>query len=336
MAGCAVVIAIEEDISLFEALLRVLAFFLGELGAIEGSPLARLATSIGLIAGVVFVAIIGAKIVTVFVNLSLRGGRIMKKVNHEDHIIICGWNIQGKNIIKQLLSPDIKQKRPIVILANLDTRPIDEDRVDFISGDPTKKEDLENAGIMTANTAIILTEMGSGFQKDINPDAQAVLMTLAVETARPDVYTCVQLINSEYREHLEHVNVDEYISFDHLGSNLMVASALNHGLSRILNGLLTFDVGSEFYKVEIPEAFVDKEFREVAKALNDKRMTLLAVDTDESKLDLEWKAELRDVGMLKEGKGWLVNPQKDYTLQKGDGLYIIAEEEPTEAEMTKI
>ncbi|MBN1561098.1 NAD-binding protein [candidate division KSB1 bacterium] len=335
MAGCAFIIAIEEDISLFDALLRVLAFFLGELGTIEGDSLVRIATAVGLISGVVFIAIIGAKIVTLFVNLSTKGGRIMKKVSYKDHIIICGWNNQGKNIIKQLLSPDIKQKRPIVILANLDKRPIDEDRVDFISGDPTKKADLEKAGIMTANTAIILTNMSSGLQKDINPDAQALLMTLAVETARPEVYTCVQLVNSEYREHLEHVNVDEYISFDHLGSNLMVASALNHGLSRILNGLLTFDVGSEIYKVETPDAFVNKEFRKVAKELIDKKMTLLAVETAESNLDSVWKEELAAVRMLKDGKAWIVNPQKDYTLHKGDGLYIIAEKEPTKNEMPR-
>jgi voltage-gated potassium channel len=337
MVGCASVIAITENISFFEALFtRVLACFLGELGEIQGKLLARIATVIGLIAGVVFITIVGAKIVTVFVNHAMRGGRVMKSVNHKNHIIICGWNLQGKNIIKQLLSPDIKERRPIVILANLEKKPINEDRVDFISGDPTKREDLKRAGIMTANTAIILTDMSSGSQGNINPDAQAVLMTLAVETARPDVYTCVQLMNSEYREHLEHVDVDEYISFDHLGSNLMVASALNHGLSWIINELLTFDIGSEFYKVKAPKAFVGKEFRKAANALNDKRVTLIAVETDESKLNSEWKAELHDLGMLKEGKGWIVNPQKDYTLQRGDELFIIAQEELTEGEINNM
>ena len=350
LLGCALVIAIKENIGFFEALLRVLPLIFGELGDIEWkNPLAKFAAAIALIAGVVFIAIIGAKIVTWFVNLSLKGGRIMKRVNYKDHIIICGWNIQGKNIIKQLLSATITQTRPIVILANLEKKPIDEDRVDFISGDPTKREDLERAGIKTANTAIILTGMDSGSQGDINPDAQAVLMTLAVETARREVYTCVQLLNSAYREHLEHVHVDEYICLDHLGGSLMVASALNHGLSWILNELLTFNVGSEFYKVDVPREFVGRGFREVAKILHDEEMILIAVETETEvpRRDEEGKVIIGENGNLemRREKKRIVNPlkgidypaeEKDYILKRGDSLYVIAAEEPTKEEMKKI
>ena len=104
----------------------------------------------------------------------------MKSVKYDNHIIICGWNIQGKNIVKQLLSPDIIKSRAIVILANLSKRPSVDDKVDFISGDPTKEEDLMRAGIMNADTVIILTEFRNDSNEGINPDAQAVLITLTV------------------------------------------------------------------------------------------------------------------------------------------------------------
>jgi len=344
--ACASIIAMEENIRFTEGLLKVLPLFLGELGDIGwGSRLARFAGAIGLIAGVIFITVIGAKIVTWFVNLSVRGGRIMKRIDYGNHIVICGWNIQGKNIIKQLLSSDIVERRPIVILADLDKKPVDEDRVDFISGDPTKEEDLKRAGIMKANTAIILTQIGPDSQRGINPDAQAVLMTLAVEALRRDVYTCVQLLNSEYKKHLEHVHVDEYICLDRVSGNLMVASALNHGLSWILNELLEFSSGSEFYKKTIPDGFAQMGFRDVAKILNDEKMILIAVETitEVPRLDEDGQNILGKDGKpeMKKKEKWIINPQErdypgDYILKQDDKIYIIAVNEPSDEEMRKI
>ena len=73
MVGCASVISVTENISFFEALFtRILACFLGELGEIQGGLLARIATVIGLTAGVIFITIVGAKVVTVFVDHAMR------------------------------------------------------------------------------------------------------------------------------------------------------------------------------------------------------------------------------------------------------------------------
>lgn len=343
---CSMVLAFELNISLMNAFIQVLPLFLGELGGVEWeSDLAKFAGTVGLIAGVIFIAIVGARIVSAFVNISLQGGRIMKKVNYKNHIIICGWNIQGKNIVKQLLSPDIAETRPIVILAKLLHRPIKEDRVDFISGDPTSEEDLKKAGIMSADTVIILTEFNYNSDKNVNPDAQAVLITLTVETLRRDVYTVVQLFSSEYKKHLENAHVDEYICLDRLASNLMVSSALNHGVSWILNELLEFTSGSEFYKKRIPEQFVGMRFRKVANILNMENMVLMAVETkiQVPRFDEEGNKIFDSHGKVqfKTEEKLIINPQtneypKDYVFKKGDSIFLLAVEEPTAREMKKI
>lgn len=342
---CSLIIAFESNITPLEAFIRVLPLFLGELGGMEWeSALAKCAGAVGLIAGVFFIAIIGARIVTCFVTISMMGGRIMRKVNHKNHIVICGWNRQGENLVKQLLSPDIAESRPIVILANLSKRPITDDRIDFISGDPTTEKDLKRAGIMTANTAIILTDSHNDL-KAINPDAEAVLMTLAVEALRRDVYTVVQLNSSEYKKHLENVHVDEYICLDRLSGNLMVSSALNHGLSGVLNELLEFTSGSEFYKKKIPQPFVSIGFRDVADILNRQNMMLIAAQTQTEipKFDRDGNPEFDKGGHQKfEIKEKLIiNPQKkdypeDYIFKQGDSIFLLAVEEPTDYTMNKI
>jgi len=346
LLGCSLVLAKELQITFFEALFQMLPLLFGELGALEwDSSLARAAGVVGLFAGVGFITIIGASIVTWFVNFSLRGGRIMNSVKYNNHIIICGWNIQGNNIIRQLMSPDIAKKRHLVILANLPKRPAVDDMVDFISGDPTKEDDLKRAGIMTADTVIILTEFNSGAWNGVNPDAQAVLMTLAVETLRRDVYTCVQLFSSEYKKHLEHTHVDEYICLDRLSGNLMVSAALNHGLSWILGELLEFSSGSEFYKKNLPKEFVGMGFRDVAKILHNEKIILVAIETEEKVplLDEEGKEIHEKDGTPRfkiEGK-FIINPQEkdnssDYKFKQNDKIFIIAVDEPTDREMKKI
>ena len=269
----------------------------------------------------------------------------MKSVSISNHIIICGWNIQGINIVTQLLSSDIANSKPVVILANLSVRPPVDEKVYFISGDPTKEDDLKRAGIMTADTVIILTEFGHNSEKDINPDAQAVLMTLAVETLRRDVYTCVQLFSSEYQKHLEHAHVDEYICLDQLSGNLLVSSALNHGLSSVLGELLQFSSGSEFYKKGIPEKFIGCGFREIAKILHDDDLILVAVETledvvkkDEDGLDIFDK---NGNPVIDKVEKFIINPQKneypgDYIFKMEDSIFLIAVEEPSDHDMSKI
>lgn len=343
---CSITLVFERNISFGEALFHMLPLLFGELGDITyQTPLARLASTVGLFAGVAFIAIVGASLVTWFVNFSYRGGRIMTRVRHKHHIIICGWNIQGENIVTQLLSPDIAKSRPVVILANLSRRPDVDDRVDFIAGDPTKEEDLRRAGIMTADTVIILTEFSHDPENGVNPDAQAVLMTLAVEALRRDVYTCVQLFSSEYKKHLEHANVDEYICLDRLSGNLLVSSALNHGLSSVLSELLEFSGGSEFYKKRIPAHFEGKAFTDVAKLLLDEKFILIAAETEEDvqRYDEDGQPIFDHLGnpVMKKKERLIVNPQKeefpdDYCFKAGDSMFIIAVEEPTDQEMDRI
>ncbi len=346
IATCSLIIAIETNTSFASALLKVLPLFLGELGDIEyNTGLAKLAGTIGLFSGVGFMAIIGGRIVSWFVSFSLKGGRIVKNVKYKNHIIICGWNFQGENMVKQLMSPDIKKKHDIVILANLPKRPNVVDSVDFIHGDPTKEDDLIKAGIMTAETAIVLTGMGQGTDQDMNPDAQAVLITLAIETLRQDVYTCVQLFNSEYKKHLERANVDEYICLDRLSGNLMVASALNHGLSRILGELLEFSSGSEFYKKDVPEAFIGMPFRKVAEILHQAHITLIAIETKEKmpRCDENGNEIFDKQGqpLWNEKEKWIINPQEkeypgDYKIQPEDKMFFLAVEEPTDRDVMSI
>jgi voltage-gated potassium channel len=326
--AAAVVVVLFEQVGFGNALMEIFPAFFGELGVVE-SPFVAVQISIivGILASVTFIAIITAKITSVLVEFIRRGGSVTKKVNFSGHTIICGWNFQGERIVKELLAANMKQQRGIVVLHASEERPLKEERVAFIKGDPSQDTDLIRAGLMRADSVIVLTDLNKGANE---ADAEALMITLAVESLNRQVHTCVQIMNSANRMHLERAHADEIICLDQVGGSLAVASALNHGVSRIVAELLSFNIGSEFYRYDgqISDSLAGKEFAEAAQLLAQQRIILLAVETDYS---AELTQQLSSDVVYKlpeEGRAIVVNPQSRYALRQGDALFVIAESKP--------
>lgn len=323
-----ILITVLEDLSFAEASVMLLPAFLGELGVLEVKCfLTKIGMLASLLVSLLFVAVVTAKIASVFVEFVTRGGSIVKKVNFSGHVIVCGWNFQGKRIVERLLNADLEIKKNVVILANLDTRPVQDERVEFIKGDPTQDEDLINAGVKRASSVIVLSDLRKAANE---ADAEALMIVLAVESLSREVHTCVQILNSDNRIHLERAHADEIISLDQLGGSLSVASSLNPGVSNIVTELLTFNSGSEFYRYdgEISDEIIGKEFSEVASILAKRKMILLGIEIDDSpeirkKLTMDVFHPVGEKGRL-----IVVNPQSSYKIRQGDVLFIIAESEP--------
>ena len=327
--GATFVVMAYEEVGFSTAAMRIFPAFFGEVGEVETPFMAvQISMVIGILVSVSFLAIITARITSVLIEFIRRGGSMAKKVNFSGHTIICGWNFQGERVVKELLSANVNQQRGIVILTDSDQRPIANEQVEFIKGDPSQDENLIRAGVERADSVIVLTDCTKGANE---ADAEALMIVLAVESLNREVHTCVQIMNSANRMHLEHAHADEIICLDQMGGSLLVASALNHGVSHLVAELLTFNRGSEFYRYErhLSEALVGKEFVEVVQILAQQRMILLAVETDYSE-ELRQQLSADVVYKLpEEDRAVIVNPQSRYDIRQGDALFVIAESEPT-------
>jgi voltage-gated potassium channel len=326
--GSALIIMAYEGISFGSANMEILPAFFGEIGIIESPYIAvQISIIIGMIASVTVIVIITAKITSVFVEFVRRGGVMAKKVNLSGHTLICGWNFQGERVIDELFSADVRHQRGVVVLNDSERRPFKDERVEFIKGDPSQDEDLKRAGVMKADSVIVLTDLTKGANE---ADAEALMVVLAVESLNPRVHTCAQIVNSANRMHLERAHADEIICLDQVGGSLAVASALNHGVSRIVSELLNFNLGSEFYRYDRPisDQLVGKDFAEAVQLLAPKHILLLAVETGYSE-ELRKQMSVDEVYELREeNRMMVVNPQSDYAIRQGDALFVIAESEP--------
>ena len=261
------------------------------------------------ISGVSLVAFLTGAVASRLVSTVMAKGKGMGSTKRSGHIVICGWNAKGAEILRELRAPQLEDKRPVVVLAPLENDPTRYEDVEFIRGDPTDEVDLRRAGIDRAETAIILADESSPAATAGDRDARTLLTCLAVETINPTCYTCVEVIRSDNRQHFARTQVNEMVVSAELTGAILASSATVHGLSQLVTDLVTHPIGHEFYRIDPPASVVGKPVAEVLPLLKRSHESIL-------------------VAVLSEGVRFEINPHSDRIIQGTDKLLVIASEPP--------
>ena len=115
----------------------------------------------------------------------------MKPVSVKHHFVICGWNYKAKEILEELRADEKARDCPVVLIADLPEKPLEEDNVYFVSG-VVSRETLEMANTQEAQVAIVLADENVEVH---TRDAKTILDTLTIKTTYPHLYTCVELVD---------------------------------------------------------------------------------------------------------------------------------------------
>ena len=256
--------------------------------------------------GIGFLGVLTATIASVLIENKLMENKGMKRVRVKGHFVICGWNFRGRDIITELRADDKTRDVPIVVIAELTEKPLDDSNLHFLRGE-VQPRILEMANLKDAQTVIQLSDD----QLDARVrDAKTILDTLTIKTLYPDVYVCVELIESGNIEHCRRAKADEIIVVGELSTNLLVQAALDHGITHMITELVSNRYGNELYKVELPSSLVGLTFFEVMCELK-KNHGILCVAV--------------------ENKGThklIANPDANYRLSMEDELVVIAKNRP--------
>ncbi len=263
------------------------------------------------IAGVGLVAMATGAIATKMIELLMRKDAGMGSTDYSGHIVICGWSAQGTEILRELHAERVADPQPVVILASLETNPTSDPLAMFVRGSPSDAEDLTRAGIARASTAIVLADQSSPAAAPDDVDGKTLLTALAVESLNPDVYTCVEVIRSQNRQHFQRTNADELVVSAELTGSLLAISAMNHGMSRVIADLTSHGDGQELYQVPVPRAVAGRPFSEVL-------VTLKAA------------AGCLAIGVRAVGADIELNPPNDSIVGLGGLLLVMAAGDPAE------
>jgi voltage-gated potassium channel len=257
------------------------------------------------VAGVSLVAFATATIASRFVATVIRQGAGMGTYKGSGHVLVCGWNRKGPEIVRELRAREVEDTRELVILAERESTPLDEKGITFIRGNPSSADDLGRAGLERVSTVIVLADESNISNEPDDVDARSLLTTLAVETINPDAYSCVEVIKSENRVHFERTHADELVVSAELTGALLAASARTHGLTDVIADLLTHPEGQELYRIPLPVELVNQSTRYALEVLKDHHDSLL-------------------VGVFVDGKCH-INPPNDTVLSAGSDLLVVRE-----------
>ena len=231
--------------------------------------------------------------------------RGLRRVKAEGHILICGWNETGEDLVRSLLTA--RRELSLVILAALERSPYLDDRVRFVHGTPGESG-FESASAKRAESAVMLAN-----QEIVDlagRDAATLVTSLTLKEYAPQVYVCIQLYDSASLAHAALSKADEVVVVGALAGGLLSRAGLDHGSSRAITSLVRNDDEScEIYRVEAPAGWIGETFTDaLVKAKNDMDILLVGVEPVGGEL--------------------IMNPSGDYLIQRQDMLAAISEERP--------
>lgn len=256
--------------------------------------------------GIGLLGMLSANLATIMITNKLRERKGMEPTNLKQHLILCEWNHRSRSVLKELRSDPKTEDTPVVLIANIAEKPIEDDQLVFINGS-VNEETLAKANLKDAATVVVL---GDDTLDSTARDAKVVLTTLTIETMNPDAYTIVEVTNKTNEQHCRRAKADEIIVGSELSSHLLATAAIDHGMSTVVTELIHTRYGNDLFSVAAPERYIGKVFLDVMVAMKK-----------------EYKATL--LGIQKGQGGELqANPDQGYTIAANDYLVLISKERP--------
>lgn len=252
--------------------------------------------------GIGLLGMLSASLATLLIRKRMKEDKGMYASTVENHIIICEWNHRTRAIIKELRADIQTHSIPLILIADIEEKPIDDANLFFIRG-TVNEETLKNANLQKARTVVVL---GDDAVDTTARDAKVVLSTLTIESMNPDVYTVVELVDKANEQHCLRANADEIIIGSELSSHLIASAASNHGISKVISELLSSRYGNEFYSMQVPKEMIDLKFIDVFIAMKTQSNTTV-------------------LGIQEASTGeYISNPDIDYCVSQEDKLLVIS------------
>ena len=256
--------------------------------------------------GIGLLGMFSASVASILVQNKLREERGLNTYRYRNHIILCEWNHRTQEIIHDLRADPKTAEQPLVLIADIPTKPLNDDNLFFVSGN-VGDDTLTRANIAEAQTVVIL---GDDRLDPMARDAKVVLSTLTVESINRDVYTIVELVSDNNVIHCKRASANEIIVNNHVTSGLLARAALDHGITKVISDWLSVDHGDELYKIRTPTELLGRTFVEALTTM--KRQYGCIV-----------------LGIQRKSDGEVLsNPPADYVLLEGDQLIVVSGERP--------
>lgn len=182
------------------------------------------------------------------------------------HIVICGWNDNGRRLVADLLLSDQTPTVRVVSPTALQPSNTRIQRVEFILADPSTAAGLRAVEVDKADVVVILGDIRDGRSRQ-DADARTILTGLSIEQLRPQVHTIAELFSTDNIFHAKNAGVNEVIiSGTHTGAMLSQA-VQSPGVLAVFGDLFLSGRGSRLRETPLPEDLDGASFLQAYSAL---------------------------------------------------------------------
>lgn len=323
----------------------------------------RTIASIMMLAGVVAIGIITAKISAFFLHQILLEGRgAVDRSKVKDHLIICGWKDDMGDLLRHVLnlSPEVKPKDVVLVaarsveeLATLREEPGLKD-VNFILGEHYQQATLVKAAPELARKILVLADTTAGLDghkpTDSEADARTIMTAIALSTIAKGTVVAAELLDPTLDHYLKLAGVAEIIYTREYNRLLLGSASSGAGITNVFHDLIDPSNAAHITTRRIPEGLWGKpfgEFRRRFEARNESLMIIGLLENTGNPHKIKEQAFIeaqktpdvaRLIENLKEAKSVrcnmpVFNPAADYRIPRGAAAIILAGDRRSAAEL---
>jgi hypothetical protein len=186
-------------------------------------------------------------------------------------LLLCGWNDRAPGLVYTLTCPDSPYEGMVNIVANMQAEyPIEfygfnKKRVRFYRGDASHRSQLERAEADRTQSAVILSEYSSGFEKN----NAGVLTALAIERFKSEIKVFAEIAADENDRDFMEQHIDNIVDPRLISRQVLTIGCFDNYVLDFVLDALSPDDHSEWYSIKL------KDFN---KVLPDKKKTITVAE----------------------------------------------------------
>jgi|GEM_PF-803717 len=254
------------------------------------------------------------------------------RVERVERILLCGGGPRALHLLHRLQNEVVTAHRRFVVTVlgqeapdSLDGLGDGLDELRFVAGNPTCRQDLEEAGIQRADHLAILADEASSGDRQ-GSDHRALMVALTARAASPRLHVMAEVLESSHRAHFRRVLGVEIVSVQNLSELLLAQSVVRPGILDVYRRLLTADRESnEIYMVPTPSAWVDRSFQQILVELIEGRAPVLLLGYETRRVEGEPRVILNPRHPRTELDA---GEHRHHHFRQGERAVVLAYEEP--------
>ena len=299
-----------------------------------------------IVAGVLLMSFMTATFASIFTATRIREGMGLKKIELDNHIVICGFNDKIESVI-QGIKNSVDKTIPDIVLINSQPESEISDLTErfpginlhFVYGDYTSESTLLRASIAKASSVIILADPGP--EATSKPDDRTLLAVLTIKSIMKELEVSAEVLDSSSVPHIRRAGVDQVVVSGEFSGFLLANAVMSPGIPQALRDIIIKE-GSDIQRISMPHDLIGKTFVFAVLEFIDRfGQLLIGVITEKKSFNLEnvltaetsaidafIRRKFDEAGrsLEIESKGRFtvqINPGKDYKISEYDYAIVL-------------